>query len=61
MIMQLKYPFFDDGISESDFCDIDFVTSRGAATNGVKAILVLDRYSAVPAKVFARSCACAIT
>ena len=50
--MQLKYPFFDDGISESDF-RIDMVASRGAATNGVlkEFIFILD-VQLFPRKMF---------
>ena len=47
--VQLEYPFFVGGINDSD---IDFLASRGEATNGVLKEAILTLHSAVPAKMF---------
>ena len=47
--VQLKYPFFVGGSNDAD---IDFLASRGEATNGVLKEAILTLHSAVPAKMF---------
>ena len=47
--VQLKYPFFVGGSNDSD---IDFLASRGEATNGVLKEAILTLHSAFPAKMF---------